>query len=96
MRSARLCWNCAANPISLGVEDRAFCRRRRKQCASTHVNFSLPTSHRSDCSKSRWSRELLVKLNKVRWRMAMLVDCELSLFAVEGTRDYGSRVAQRV
>jgi ribose-phosphate pyrophosphokinase len=28
--------------------------------------------------------------------MAMLVDCELSLFAVEGTRDYGSRVAQHL
>lgn len=26
----------------------------------------------------------------------MLVDCELSLFAVEGTRDYGSRVAQHL
>jgi ribose-phosphate pyrophosphokinase len=26
----------------------------------------------------------------------MLVDCELSLFAVEGTRDYGARVAQQL
>ena len=26
----------------------------------------------------------------------MLVDCELSLFAVEGTRDHGSRVAQHL
>jgi ribose-phosphate pyrophosphokinase len=27
---------------------------------------------------------------------AMLVNCELSLFAIEGTRDYGSRVAQHL